>query len=613
MLASLDHHLRPSNLTIQQKEYLNAHLFRKIHNTLWLGRIVEIILDPSKNETEISQYFPYYIKPDSVATTIIQNISKSVHLGQPRFNKKNTCCVYLIAMPCIPDKEMKSYTSLQKVIYDIEEQALHESANKSLLEIGARVGMVVGLNTFYSMDSNRNDAFNTYCAQLHSLKIRTLPVKIVPFFWSPWKSSPSYSKELLFTVDKCYTMIRSYFSLVSNPTEKIKALDLSLNIEKYFGITRENPIKSLIPYQEIRTTVLHSAELTELSTLFFKHLPHHPQYVLSLDPDFISLKTDQLGLLSHYDQIIKRHYSTRNKLPSVMSTGYVAPEMETMGIIKWGIQLDRKIREAIAKTLPLAVYMPEPNFAFLLPSIESLAPFESLASFSFSSGAKSSMLAESRQFIKHAIKKQLIDPSEMTFINHGAVQTTIDEEWRTSTVRQYTTLTQKQIFTKKVLEAFRGLHQSYADSQIWSSNIYTGLKRTIPDYMKKAIVPIKVLRNQLDPYSFALDLESVRGKYSSDLFITALSLMDSFYFHFGLALTYPIHVNIFAKDFASACSSSDTDKTFLIQLFEKKLKLILEAESQLKNAGYEHQEILCVRTLAMDTGKAITEFFKGFI
>lgn len=605
MAISLDKNLHPSNLTIQQKKYLNEHLIRKFHNTHWLGRIVEIILDPSKSETEISEYFPYEINPTSKATTIIKNIFNSVTIGKPRFNKKNTCCVYLIAMPCIPDKEMKNYTSLQKVIYDIEEQALHENKLRSLSEIGARVGMVIGLNTFYSMDSNRNETFSTYCTQLTSLKFRKLTVKVVPFFWSPWKLKPAYPKELLFTVDKCYTVIRSYFALVSNPTEKIKTMDSGLNIEKYFGKSRENPIKSLIPYQEIRTTILHSAELKELSTLFFKHLPNHPQYVLSLDPDFISLKTDHLGLLSHYDQIILSHYSIRKKLPSVMSTGYVAPERETMGIIKLGIQLDRKIREAIAKTLPLAVYMPEPNFAFLLPSIESLDQF------SFSSGAKSNMLAESRQFIKHAINEQLIDPLEMTFINHGAVQTTIDEEWRTGTVRKYTTLTKKQMFTKQVLKAFRGLHQSYTDSQIWSNNIYTGLGRNISGHMKNAIVPIKVIRNQLDPYSFALDMQSANGKYSGDLFIAALALTRPFYFHIRLALLYPSNLNIFARDFAKACSSSDNEQRCLINLFEKKFQLVFDAESQLKNAGYEPQEIVCLRTLAIDTGMAITEFFEG--
>lgn len=605
MATSLDNNLRLSNLTIQQKEYLNAHLFRKIHNTQWLGRIVEIILDPSKNETEISEYFPYEINPTSKATTIIKNIFNSVHLGQPHLNREHSKCVYLIAMPCIPDKEMKTHTSLQKVIYDIENQAFHDTTNRSLSEIVARVGMVIGLNTFYSMDSDRNETFRTYCNQLTSLKTRSLPVKIVPFFWSPWKLKPAYPKELLFTVDKCYTVIKSYFALVSNPTEKIKTMDSGLNIEKYFGISRENPIKSLIPYQEIRTTVLHSAELKELSTLFFKHLRYNPQYVLSLDPDFISLKTDHVGLLSHYDRIIQHHFNTRNKLPSVMSTGYVAPETEPLAIIKWGIQLDRKIREALAKTLPLAVYMPEPNFAFYLPSTEHLDHF------SFSSGAKSNMLAESRQFIKHAIKKQLIDPLEMTFINHGAVQTTIDEEWRTGTVSQYTALTKKQVFTKKVLEAFRGLHQSYADSQIWSNNIYTGLGRNISDHMKKAIVPIKVIRNQLDPYSFALDMKTVDGKYSGDLFIAALALMRPFYIHFPLALTYPSKWNIFARDFAKACSNSDDEQRFLIHLFEKKFQLIFDAESQLKNAGYEPQEILCLRTLAIDTGMAITEFFEG--
>ena len=624
----------PSKLTIAQQSRLKAHLTTKMHNVVWLGKMVKVMHNPKKVGEDVALWFPYVIKPGSVVTTIMEKEFKIIELGEPHEKPglSDNDNVYMIAMPCVPEREMKPKGAIQKIIAAIENDAFHKTSAKSLTEIGHRVGLVIGLNTFYSMDSSHNEFFREYTALLSTaLKVRELPVKIVPFFWSPWKTNKIsfnikhkkvtkelnglrkkqkpiiFSKKLLLSVDNCYMLIKSYFmhrlSVLPKTQKTIGVLDTFLDISQIFGKDRKHPINSIIPYQQIRTTILHSSAFKKLSKLFAQNLPDSLQYVLSLDADFVSLKTDKLGLLTHYDNIVLNHYSQRNQFPSVMSTGYVAPTTETMGIISAGIELDRKIREAVAKTLPAAVYMPEPNFAFLLKSPDHLKLF------SFMKGQRAVMSAESRQLIKSATKDKLIDPAEMTFVNIGAIQTMIDDEWRTGTVMEYTTLTQTSIFFQKVIKALRGLHQSYADSQIWANNIYSALGRKVTGYLENAVKPMKLMRNVFDPYEFVLDMAPQFGSYSKNNFVKALSFMEPFFTNMKLVFDYPKNVNTYAADFSESCKGTKKEKEFLKKLFETKAAIVFEVKELLEKAGYKKKEIRVICTLAIDTGAAITGFF----
>lgn len=624
--------LIPSKLIQEERRIWSDHFRKKTHTAVWLGKIVHEILDPEKDGMGMAQWFPYCIKPKSVTTKILKEDFKTIHINEPRFRQDAVNSTYMIAMPCVPPSDMKPENgNIQKIINSIENEAFHTCAEHSLQEIGARVGMVIGLNTFYSMDSGRNESFREYVISLSkTLTSRQLAVKIAPFFWSPWKinhaayecltkvslyrgmrkkANPvAFFESLLPPVDKCYMLAKSYLihREALYATRKTPALfDYMLEIEKYFGNDRQHPLDSTIPYQEIRTTILHSPDLKMFSEIFRNNVPHYPQYVVSMDADFVSLKTDTLGLFSHYDQIVFEHHSKKQRYPQVMSTGYAAPTTENMGIITKGIELDRKIRYAISKTLPSAVYFPEPNFGFIIP------PYLSLKSFSFMKGHRSSMKAESRQLIQAAIKDKLIEPSDMVFCNKGAIQTTIDSEWRTKTVSKYGNLSKAQIYSKDVIPALRGVHQSFADPQIWAHNIYGALEKTISGHMLNAIAPMKEIRKALNPFEFAEDMRPQFGAYSTAVLEKSLSFMDSYFSYMKLALACsPYRPNKYSREFAMACKKSDQEKDFLISLFDARKTFISYQERILVNAGYTADDILKIRTMAIDTGIAFTEFFR---
>lgn len=403
------------------------------------------------------------------------------------------------------------------------------------------------------------------------------------------------NKNLIFSLQGCYRLAQSYFIHYKKKPKKPKDPIANLLISTHFDMNGK-PMNSIIPYQKIRQKILHSDD----SKNFIEKAKSKIKYVVSLDGDFESLKSaeNEEGFLSVYDRLIE----TQDKLPHIMSTGYLAPEDEENECLINGLDLDRRIRAALGEVIPQAVYMPEPNFAFLIEKIQQLAELSWL-------GKDQTMNTESRRFVMNALSKKIYQADRLLFRNEGGIQTSVDDnEWRTGSVNAFANVTKASFLKPKFQQALRGLHQSFADPQIWANNVYVGLQEKISAYQKEGLAPLKAIRELFDPVTMK-NIRFPNSLYKED-FVKTLSAYEAYASQMELYCTGEYtQEEILSGFFNQFHVSGKHEKEDWINFLTGQMDVFDENEVILKR-NYKPSLIELVVKAASKSGKAIQEFYQ---
>ncbi len=588
-----------STLSMSQKDF-RIHFKQKIENTKWLGRLFEYCQrgnNASRGKfkalqpiTEPFASFPY--RWDVKKSTMkITQVGEPIVKDHTKFDRDQT--TFIVSLPF----HNPSADEISRIVTSIENQSFGKTQKASKALVKTRVAVVIGLNNCLSFNPEKNGEFKNQVKNLREKKLAScVSLTIIPFFWGHvWisKSAKELKLKILISshihpIQGCYRIANSYFRYLRDSAD-------NLWIDDQFRQSG-SPLEKTIPYQAIRNQILHSVALKR----YFQSSKSEVKYILSLDGDFLSLKAadSSVGLLTHYDAIVEEYNEKTGSYPDVVSTGYESPKKEKNELIKAGIELDRAIRAAISGKF---VYMPEPNFGFRVTDVADLSRL------SWTGGT--TMDTESRRLIENGVEREILDSDLFVYSNRGSVQTEIDAAWRTTTVNKYLKMEPAHFLQKGVQKALRGIHQSYADPQIWAKNVYNGLRVTVSSYVKDAIAPMKCIRELFDPitmrkvrYDATLRIQVSDFKTLFDAFSAYVECMrDSV-----SRQDFDALVKKFIKEakFSGKNEKADWSNFMLVQL--KKLK----DNRELLEENYTSEQVDEIIEAAIATGEAIKDFYK---
>jgi hypothetical protein len=590
-----------STLPMAQKAF-TIHFRQKIENTKWLGRLFDYC---QRGNNESGKKFKAKAIPPTITEPftsfpyrwdVKRSTMKLTPLGKPivedhtEFDPDET--TFIVSLPF----HNPSVDEISRIVTSIENQSFGKTKKTSKALVQTRVAVVIGLNNCLSFNPEKNGEFKNQVESLRKKKLASyVSLTIIPFFWGHvWMSKSAKELKLkklisshIHPIQGCYRIANSYFRCLRKNAE-------NLWIDDQFK-QGGSPLEKTIPYQAIRNKILHSVELKR----YFESSESEAKYILSLDGDFLSLKAadSSKGLLTHYDAIVEDYNEENGSYPDVVSTGYESPKKEKNELIKEGIELDRAIRAAIPAKF---VYMPEPNFGFRVTKVTDLSRL------SWTGGT--TMDTESRRLIESGVERKILDSDSFVYRNRGGIQTEIDAAWRTATVNKYPKMLPAHFLQKAAQKALRGIHQSYADPQIWAKNVYTGLGVTVSSYIKDAIAPMKGIRELFDPITMC----NVRYDASLKIPISGYkALFESFPAYVEcMRVVSNEDFDQLTKEFVqNAKISGKYEKeywsNFMLGQLEK-----LKDYRELLEENYSTEQVDEVIEAAIATGKAIKNFYK---
>ncbi len=569
----------PTKMDYESKIRFRHHLNEKKENSMWLCKIFDH-QSISPSQPFVSYPYRWDVKKSRVVIRKLTPITEfKINYGQLE-NRSEP--VYVINIPLHNPEE----TKITEIIQKIEDSSFGYSASESFQKIGARVAVVIGLNNCESYDPDKARLFESKVERLRDVSrlynlSRHVSLVITPFLWGHhWV--PNIVSRSIHSHYKCYLLANSYFRHLNGEQHSLLISDLFNNDGA--------PLEKCIPYQEIRDTILHSTA----TNTFLKYHNSNYKYVLSLDGDFISLKNsnDSEGILGVYDKAIGNYLKNNGVLPDVISSGYEAPTSETNQFLQFGIKLDRSIRSSIPGKF---VYMPEPNMAFRVD-------INTLNKLSWKGGT--TMDTESRRLIAKGVNKGIWNSDRLIFISNGAVQTALDQDWRSNSVMKYQKFTQSDVYTSSFQKTLRAIKQSYTNPQIWATNVYEGLRIKIANYMQNAIAPIKAIRDLFDP------IASLHNRfYVSQVNKKNLHELWGLYNDYVEVLEY----HVWEDDIGIGVDNEfiywtcDLDKEAWNIFLRKQLNILwAERDKLLKN--YSQGQVDEIVQAAIATGQAIKEF-----
>lgn len=474
--------------------HLETHFTEKLANQGWIGAIVTPTAEDNF-AARIESHFPY--KPlqakNHAKISIDRTYSTDVPFHDfPEVVPDSPKVHYLIHIPWVPPKNgdfQSGVDRLYTILNSITEQAFDRTIQASKAEVRTRVAVVIGVNRVYSLDRNFNTQFNEFLcyANEHLEQVEGVAFRITSFLWSPWVKAKSH-KPLFYPIDRAFQVIKALSPTYPEAGEVIKTY---LKVNNHFK-NLMTPKETLIHYQRIRDTIMHSDEMQN----FFQRFAGKTTYLHTLDSDFGLLKQDHSkGLLSHYDTAITAFEVERQALPSILCTGYRASN-NTHEIIRFVIDIEARVREEMSKILGSSIYYTEPNFIAHIPH------GQTPRSFSFIN-PKHTHDAESRWFMLNGIRKGLIHPDRMRFLSEGALVTEIDEAWQNNTYITLGSIQQDTVHQSKVLKAIRGVKQSHLDPQIWATNVYIGIGCDLGANHMKGKAALKAIHDCFSPIVLA--------------------------------------------------------------------------------------------------------------
>lgn len=483
----------------------------------WLKNSLETT---GRDTSTAAEFFPFTIVPKKSTFECVQSYeinkdrTSNPSNGTPKQIKisKSTKPNYLVLMP----SKVLTAERLVTILNAIRNDSFASDDAMSQHQVKKRLFLELGINQIFHYSLEKNLAFKElvsslktrhreWCQENNIEKFAT----IQDFFWSPWKTKSEFDSQKVYDASISYFLIKK---LVPNCLDK---LDTHLKLHEFFG---ENSQKKLaVPYQDIRDSILHSPQAQKRLELFRHKFPKAPNFIASLDADFIQMRSTDLGLYSHYDNFMAAKGECH-----IVSTGYLSNFNSDPALISYGVHIDMFARKAM--TGP-AVYYPEPNF------ICNILPHKTLQDYSWK-GVTYRKDTESRRFIENCLKMEDFDASKMFFIGpEGAIFTEIDDAWRSTKSKQIPLINSANIHQENVLTGLLGVKQSHLDSQICANNLYSFYDISFPNNrLKEVIVPLKQIIDVLCPIKLSLLLGKKINNYKEAY---SLTISQDFYLNYA--------------------------------------------------------------------------------
>lgn len=418
---------------------LEAHLREKIDNHSWLNKCLS-----GKKEK-----FPYRPSEGGQATIskyIYQPNSPSKTLPQV---PEGTSPLYLANIPLAHLPSETDYEKFKSLVTLFKTESFGKTATQSKAKVIERLAMVIGINQIRSLDPSVNRSFEDYLANVPTIK--GIACRAIGFFWEPIWEKRDGLKGKIYPVQKAFMVLKALSGVRAKIVrEAYEVSDQGLNKD----------IISQIPFQQIRETIKNSAD-----TLYFsKYFQEHSQAVIYygvMDADCQKLRTTK-GLFSRLDKLATKHDN-----PSAISLGYSVGEDERP-LIRLGVKIDMKVREAMNSVFGFGPYFPEPGSFFRVREPEGFLKLKKLSFLGAGRGL------ENRRLIQSGLKSKVLS-DDAIFVADGGVMTGTPGRMKTIKNGRIEELTPQKLKQKQYLKALRDVSQTHATPKQWADILYCAL------------------------------------------------------------------------------------------------------------------------------------------
>lgn len=281
--------------------------------------------------------FPYQV--DTTKAGVISgyfDLPAQPQCSHTDFESSTRPC-YIVNMAHSPN--LKAAEPLQKLSRQINllwNEGFGVDTAASQAEADNRLAVVVGINYCHSLDTPTNKRNKAYLAEATTLS--TSHVYMKAFCWEPvWtKNGAQVSQK----------KVKRLFRLLAD-VDQDKASSI-------FKRLMQNK-RDIIPFQRIRNEIKNDPHVVTLLTALRRGHLDRPSFLVSWDDDAVRLRTEEIGLFSHYDQLI-----AQNPDVEVATTGYYLTNPNEQ-FVEFASRADLIARVACAHVLPNGSYLPEPN------------------------------------------------------------------------------------------------------------------------------------------------------------------------------------------------------------------------------------------------------------
>lgn len=403
-------------------------------------RIVARYISYGSNATE--ELFPYAVKESAGKINdkrYYPELNEFHAAGFDETQARKTA--YIASIPIVFRENYGQNDRMVRYVTEgLRDQTFGATQEESQAKAPSRVAVVFGANRFRSIEKSKNRAFKDYVRTLR--RDPNIQSSTIGFLWEPIWTAGCHEVPL--------TSVRTYYHLLKR-LDPACAEACRTRLEQPQG-----GINDRVPYQEIREITKNGEPTLRTVDLFRSLEPIRKIYLAIMDPDFIALRNDGAGLFTHYNRLIKSHLRTHGIAPAVASTGYCAAQT-VPSILRYGVLLDMRAREALSRVYPLAVYFPEPNLIVSVPEDARTVP-ESFIN-------RDVVNQESRQIIADVMRTRRIEPIRaLAFGSRGAVTTQMPDRFITDTNNE--NFSREKLGQQKILKALGGIRQSLVKS-VW--------------------------------------------------------------------------------------------------------------------------------------------------
>jgi hypothetical protein len=482
-------------ISLKTRDMLETHLQEKWDNHQWLDSCLhEKIEDADGNEIEgNTDSFPYCPVENGKARfdksfymprnppTLLPEVPQEGPIGT------ETAPLYLVNIPMRHLPGARGYTSFQRLLQLLKDEAFGTTPNQSRQEIQQRFALVLGINQIKSIDPSLNRAFTEYIGALP--RINDLAYRVIGFFWKPqWMKKEGI--EYVYPLKKAFMLVKSFSPKIARMVRRVyEANHESLH----------SSIASQVPFRRIREEILHSKATYSFADHFLEEAADDtPIYFGLMDDDCQALRTSR-GLFSRFDTLIED-----NESPAAISLGYNV-RLEERPLIRLAVKIDMRVRAAMNSVVPFSAYLPEPASMFCIRRAGEESHY--LKDLSFRGQGEK---LESRRLWQNGLKTGIFNRT-VAFKADGGVTTSTPARMKTKKNEKVQTLTPEVIKQKQYLQALRGLPQTHATPTQWADNLYVGLDFQYP-IVTHVTTPMMHIFSVFDPISRMFDKEL--GRFS---------------------------------------------------------------------------------------------------
>lgn len=414
-------------------------LARMANHAAW----VEQTLENPKN-------FPYQL-PDKRKANAMGYLKNGETLLAPyqqwNIDDDDGMPTYVVSMPTVLSGGQDADLKWHRILETFRDEGFSKTADRSRLKSGQRLFVLLGINRFQSLDSSINQSFKQ--AIPHLPQIPGIHYHALGTIWYPRRHCTVQDCPDLLDQEKAFRLLKFIAPDVAKQVRKID----------------DKNAKKHVPYQSIRDWIKDDPMVTQWLEILRQKRTRI--FWSTMDGDLVGLRSGgRVGLFSTYDRLIRVwRQDHNNKDPTLLSTGYW-PALEEGLFYRVGIEIDMRIREAMAQAIPIAPYYPEPNFLVPLPvqDVFSKIHYTDMT-------ADKNQATESRRFIWQAVGAKVVFSNSCIFRAIPGLFTTLPERFRGETNDLIELNSKDDLFSVRVLKAFKGLPQTHLFKKGWGDQM----------------------------------------------------------------------------------------------------------------------------------------------